>query len=113
MYSIDSFEAELPFSGFEEDRISGECQMSDARLVDEVDISFGVWQVTTGEFRSHWPSWEAFTVLSGKGTLEDGKGVVHQLVPGALIVIPPGSTGTWRIEETLRNKGDQIGRAHV
>lgn len=102
MYSIESYAAELPFSGYEEDLISGECAMSDVRLVDEVDISFGVWQVTPGEFRSHWPSWEAFTVLSGKGTIEDGHGKVHQLVPGALVVIPAGSTGTWRIDETLR-----------
>lgn len=102
MYSISSLEAELPFSGYEEDRLSGECKMSDERLVDEVGISFGVWQVTPGEFRSHWPDWEAFTVLAGRGTLEDGEGTVHELVPGALIVIPPGSTGTWRIDETLR-----------
>lgn len=102
MYSVNSFGAELPFSGYEQDRISGESKMSDTRLVDEVGISFGVWQVTAGDFRSHWPSWEAFTVLSGKGTLEDGDGTIHDLVPGALIVIPPGSTGIWRITETLR-----------
>lgn len=102
MYSIDSYSADLPFSGYEQDRLSGECEMSDQRLVDEVGISFGVWQVTPGVFRSHWPSWEAFTILSGKGTLEDDQGQVHELVPGALVVIPPGSTGVWHIEETLR-----------
>lgn len=102
MHSIASFEAQLPFSGYEQDRISGESRMSDTRLVDEADISFGIWEVTAGEFRSHWPTWEAFTVLSGRGTLEDGNGVVHALEPGALIVIPAGSTGTWRITETLR-----------
>lgn len=102
MFSIACNEATLPVTGYEQDRTSGECQISDTRLVDESGLSFGIWQVSPGEFTSHWPGWEAFTILSGKGVLEDGTGTVHELVPGALIVVPPGSTGTWRISETLR-----------
>ena len=62
----------------------------------------GVWQVSPGVFRSSWDDWEAFTIVSGRGTLTDGSGEEHELVAGALIIIPPGSTGTWHIQETIR-----------
>lgn len=39
MYSIAGNQAELPVTGYEQDRISGESLMSDTRLVDEVGIS--------------------------------------------------------------------------
>lgn len=102
MYSINGNNADLPVTGHEEDRISGDCQVSKVRLLNGFDHCFGVWEVTPGEFRSHWPGFEAFTILSGRGTLEDGDGKVHDLVPGALVVIPPGSIGTWRVTETVR-----------
>lgn len=102
MYSTSGRTAQLEVTGVEQDRIDGQCEISQCRLVDESGFSFGLWQVSPGEFRSSWEGWEAFTIIDGEGTLEDGDGVVHNLVPGALIVIPPGSTGTWRVTETLR-----------
>ncbi|MGB4137293.1 MAG: cupin domain-containing protein [Microbacterium sp.] len=114
MYSISGNAVDLAVTGHEQNRLRGECEISQTRLVDESGFSFGVWQVSPGVFTSEWEGWEAFTIIDGEGTLEDGDGVVHDLVPGALIVIPPGSTGTWRITRTLRKTyvfpADSVGR---
>lgn len=114
MYSISSLDADLPVTGKEQDIIEGDCIISKQHLVDESGMSYGVWQVSPGTFRSYWEGWEAFTVLSGKGTLTDDAGTVHELKPGALIVVPPDSHGVWTVEETLRKTWvfpkDSVGR---
>jgi uncharacterized protein len=77
----------------------------DACLVayEEGGVETGVWECTPGTFTSRWDGIvETFHVTAGAGTLTDGDGVAHPLRPGAVITIPPGSTGTWRITETLR-----------
>ena len=102
MYSILGSQLDLPVTGQEQDIVEGDCIISKQHLVDESGMSFGVRQVTPGTFRSYWEGWEAFTILSGKGTLTDDDGTAHVLEPGALIVVPPDSHGVWRIEETLR-----------
>lgn len=102
MLSVTAGRAAVVHTGFEKAILAGECAISQVGLGEVGGHKFGVWQVSPGEFTSTWDDWEAFTIVSGRGVLVDGTGTEHELVPGALVVIPPGSTGTWRISETLR-----------
>lgn len=102
MLSVTAGAAELAHTGHEQNIIEGECAISALPLGEVGGHKFGVWQVSPGTFTSRWDDWEAFTIVSGRGVLVDGTGAQHELVPGALIVIPPNSTGTWTITETLR-----------
>ncbi len=102
MLSITAGEAMVEHTGYEKNIVSGECAISQLGLGEVGGHKFGVWQVSPGEFTSTWDDWEAFTIVSGRGVLVDGSGKEHSLVPGALIVIPPGTRGTWKISETLR-----------
>lgn len=114
MLSVTAGEAEVAHSGFEKNILAGECAISQLGLGEVRGHKFGVWQVSPGEFTSTWDDWEAFTIVSGQGVLIDGTGKEHRLVPGALVVVPPGSAGTWRITETLRKTyvypADSVGR---
>ncbi|KAJ3548567.1 hypothetical protein NM208_g942 [Fusarium decemcellulare] len=102
MLSVQAGQAEVKHTGFEQNILEGECAISQVGLGEVSDHKFGVWQVSPGVFTSTWEDWEAFTIVSGRGTLVDGSGKEHVLVAGALVLIPPGSTGTWRIDETVR-----------
>ena len=102
MLSVIASDIELEHTGFEKEIVGGECSISQAALGEVREHNFGIWQVSPGVFKSIWNDWEAFTIVSGRGTLIDGCGEEHELVAGALIVIPPGSTGTWHIRETIR-----------
>ena len=102
MLSMTAGEAPVVQTGYEANIVSGECAISQVGLGEVGGHKFGVWQVSPGEFTSTWDDWEAFTIVSGRGVLIDGSGKQHALVPGALIVIPPGTSGTWKISETLR-----------
>lgn len=114
MLSVTAGQANVVHTGFEKKKLSGECAISQIGLGEVGGHKFGVWQVSPGEFMSTWDDWEAFTIVSGRGVLIDGTGKEHSLVPGALIVIPPGSTGRWRISETIRKTyaypADSVGR---
>ena len=102
MLSITAGEAPVVHTGYEANIVSGECAISQVGLGEVGGHKFGIWQVSPGEFTSTWDDWEAFTIVSGRGVLIDGSDQEHALVPGALIVIPPGTRGTWKISETLR-----------
>ena len=102
MLSVTAGAAKLEHAGFEEKIVEGECAISQIDLCEVRGHKLGVWQVSPGIFKSSWEDWEAFTIVSGRGTLTDGAGKEHELVAGALIVIPPGSVGTWDIRETIR-----------
>ena len=102
MESFDGRDVDLVPAGREHEVIAGECETS-RRVLAEVDgVRTGVWACTPGEWRSEWRRWEVFTVLSGLGELVDDDGTVHRLHPGVMISIAAGSSGTWRVVETLR-----------
>lgn len=73
---------------------------------DRLDV--GVWECTPGTFPFRRDGYqEVFTILSGHASLEvDGRdGAAAQrfeLVPGAMLLTPSGSTGRWIVHETVR-----------
>ncbi len=73
---------------------------------DRLDV--GVWECTPGEFPFRRDGYqEVFCVLSGRATLhiEGADGTTCQsfeLIPGAMILTPSGTTGRWVIHETVR-----------
>ncbi|MFN8020110.1 MAG: cupin domain-containing protein [Acidimicrobiales bacterium] len=73
---------------------------------DRFDV--GVWECTPGEFPFRRDGYqEVFTVLSGRATLEvdgaeGGTCQRFELVPGAMILTPSGTTGRWIVHETIR-----------
>ncbi len=72
---------------------------------DRLDV--GVWECTPGEFPFRRDSYqEVFCVLSGHATLHvdgaNGGTQAFELVPGAVILTPSGTTGHWAVHETIR-----------
>jgi uncharacterized cupin superfamily protein len=102
MQSIAGLDHELEPAGREARVVSGDCETSATQLAVHEGLRFGVWECTPGEWHSTWNKWESFTVISGRGELVDGDGGVHVLAPGTTVIVPAGSTGVWRVEETLR-----------
>lgn len=102
MQSTSGTGASLDPTGFEADIVSGECQTSAAQLAANDVVRCGLWECTPGVWRSHWASWEVFTVISGSGTLTDSSGTVHQLRPAEVVFIPAGTSGVWNVTETIR-----------
>ena len=80
---------------------------------DQLDV--GVWQCTPGEFTFRRDGYdEVFCVLSGHATLHidgpNGPGQAFELVPGAVILTPAGSTGRWVVHDTIRKAYTIINR---
>ena len=72
---------------------------------DATDV--GVWQCTPGEFSFQRDGYdEVFCVLSGHATMHfdgpHGPGPSYELVPGAVILTPAGTTGRWVVHQTIR-----------
>lgn len=68
---------------------------------DALDV--GVWECTPGEFPFTRDGYsEVFAVLSGRATLHIDGGPSFELVPGATILTPSGTTGRWVVHETTR-----------
>lgn len=66
-------------------------------------LDVGVWECTPGEFPFSREGYqEVFCVLSGRATLHIDGGLSLELVPGAAILTPSGTTGRWVVHETLR-----------
>ncbi len=62
----------------------------------------GVWEATPGAWRVVYDEWEYCAILDGVSTLtRDGEAPLR-LAAGDHIVIEPGFTGVWRVEETTR-----------
>ena len=66
-------------------------------------LDIGVWECTPGEFPFARVGYsEVFTVLTGRATLHIEGGQSFELVPGAMILTPSGTTGRWVVHETIR-----------
>ncbi|MFW6599588.1 cupin domain-containing protein [Propionibacteriaceae bacterium Y2011] len=104
MISIDSLGTELEVDTRNRGSISGDVVRSAHSAGEIGTVRTGMWEVTPGTFEGHWTSedWEIFTVIAGRGTFTTDDGEVHQLVPGALFVMPPDTHGVWDVQETLR-----------
>ena len=88
--------------------ISGEPVESSVTVWQHDRLDVGVWECTPGEFPFRRDGYqEVFCVLSGRATLHidgaDGtSGQSFELVPGAVLLTPSGSTGRWVVHETIR-----------
>ena len=66
-------------------------------------LDVGVRECTPGEFPFARDGYsEVFAVLSGRATLHIDGGPSFELVPGATMLTPSGTTGRWVVHETTR-----------
>jgi uncharacterized cupin superfamily protein len=71
---------------------------------EDESVRTGLWECTDGCFRTRFDDGEGEVIWVAAGTLtcvEDG-GPTTRLVPGDVMLFPPGWSGEWRIEGTLR-----------
>ena len=81
----------------------GNPQTAVKEIFSDGSTDVGIWECTPG-------GWEVFkregtetcVIISGKGVIIDESGQEQALYPGAVIVLPKGWSGRWRITETLR-----------
>ncbi|MGI5952130.1 MAG: cupin domain-containing protein [Brooklawnia sp.] len=104
MKSVDTLNVELEVDTRNRGSISGDVVRSAVKVETIDGITFGVWEVTPGVFEGQWTGqdWEVFTVISGAGTFTTEAGEIHELVPGAMFVMRPGTRGVWEVTDTLR-----------
>jgi uncharacterized cupin superfamily protein len=83
--------------------IAGSPAESSVSLWQHDALDVGVWACTPGEFPFSREGYqEVFCVLSGRATLHIDRGPSFELVPGAMILTPAGTTGRWVVHETIR-----------
>ena len=80
--------------------ISGDPVFTTWSLEERGDLFAGLWQSTPGSWRVAYDEWEYCRILSGLSILTEDGGAVHRLGPGDSIVLRPGFTGIWTVEET-------------
>jgi uncharacterized protein len=86
--------------------LAGPLSTAGLRLWQSKDESIrtGLWECTEGRFRTRFDDGEGEVIWVVDGTLtclEDGGPTTH-LVPGDVTLFPPGWSGEWQIEGTLR-----------
>ena len=102
MYTPSILATPLVSSGPINSERPNEAQTFDWPFLDG-DVQIGVWECTPGEFLFNRVGYsEVFTVLSGRATLHIDGGPSFELVPGAMILTPSGTTGRWVVHETVR-----------
>jgi uncharacterized protein len=62
----------------------------------------GVWESTPGSWRVVYDEWESCTLLAGRSVVTPDNGLPIALGPGDTLILEPGFTGTWTVEETTR-----------
>jgi uncharacterized cupin superfamily protein len=67
----------------------------------EGDMEVGVWELSVGESIDTEVE-EVFVVISGRGTVTCDQGGVIDLAPGAIGILPAGSSTTWQVTEPIR-----------
>lgn len=83
--------------------LSGTPVESELVLYADERVEYGIWEVTPGAWRSRADGHsEVMHVVSGAGRMESDDGTVTALEPGAVVVVPDGWSGVWRVTETLR-----------
>ena len=86
--------------------LAGPMRTAGLRLWQSGDASVrsGLWECTQGRFRTHFDDGEGEVIWLVDGTLTcvEDQGPITRLVPGDVMLFPPGWSGEWRIEGTLR-----------
>ena len=61
----------------------------------------GLWEREPDTWSFERRSDEVALILSGAAEIEEPDGTIHRVGPGDVLVTPKGSSGTWRITETI------------
>jgi uncharacterized cupin superfamily protein len=61
----------------------------------------GLWGREPDTWAFERPYDEVAVILSGEADIEEADGTVHTVRAGDVLVTPKGSSGTWRIRETI------------
>ncbi len=70
---------------------------------EDGSVRTGLWECTAGRFRTRFEGeGEVIWVVGGTLTCLQDDGPTTRLVPGDVMLFPPGWSGEWRIEGTLR-----------
>jgi uncharacterized cupin superfamily protein len=64
-------------------------------------FSTGVWEREPDTWSFERPYHEVAMILAGEADIEEPDGTVHTVREGDVLVTPKGSSGTWRIRETI------------
>ena len=66
-------------------------------------LSAGVWEATTGAFRSNMQGYVEFChIVEGSCRVVDPDGTVHALTVGDTFVLPEGFTGHWEVDDKVK-----------
>lgn len=85
--------------------LDGPMATAGRRLWQSADggVSVGLWECAPGRFWTVYDGeGEFIQVVSGRMTCIEERGPTTHLGPGDTMTFPPGWTGEWQIEETLR-----------
>jgi uncharacterized protein len=83
--------------------IGGDPVESSRSLWEHDGLDVGVWECTPGEFPFARVGYqEVFCALAGHATLHIDGGPSFELVPGAVLLTPSGTTGRWVVHQTFR-----------
>jgi uncharacterized cupin superfamily protein len=69
---------------------------------DDVRQVRGIWDCTPGRFRWDWDYDETVVVVSGRATVDVGRGTQVELGPGDMAFFPSGTRSVWTIHEPFR-----------
>jgi len=83
---------------------AGDPQVSSLPIAEDASGSLGIWECMPGGWPVvDRPDTEVAVILGGRARLTDNAtGEVRTVVAGDVIVLPPGWTGRWDVDETLR-----------
>lgn len=95
--------ATLEEIGPKPDPVRGSPVEYDLPLHSAPGVEVGVWECTSGAFRSSKEGiTEVMHFTRGSGTITGDDGVVHEIRPGAVVTLPAGWTGVFDLSEPTR-----------
>jgi uncharacterized protein len=74
---------------------------ADAFTSPDGAFTTGFWEREPDTWSFERPYHEVALSLSGRAEIETDDGEVHAVGPGDVLITPKGSSGTWRITETI------------
>lgn len=100
--AVQAADVELEPESPRPDRVlAGNPVTTDAQLVKQHNVRYGVWQIMPGRRVEVAPT-GMFVVLSGRATVAVDGGPTLELVAGTVCVWDGGERTVWTVHETLR-----------
>lgn len=75
---------------------------ADAFTSPDAAFTTGFWEREPDTWSFVRPYHEVALILEGEADIETPDGTVHTVRAGDVLITPKGSSGTWRIKETIR-----------